>query len=97
MCSHEKPFSDVGVDQFKSTIARGVRPPVRSKWPVELQQLFNDGWQASPSERPEARDIGPRLAAVLPGLDEPSGSGSVSSEDITINAMNGSGGCCAIQ
>eukprot|EP00966_Prymnesium_polylepis_P032281 751177-Prymnesium_polylepis.1 len=65
MCAHEKPFASVDSDQFKKTISEGLRPPIRTHWPAALQRIFSDCWRASPADRPDAREIEPRLEALL--------------------------------
>jgi len=64
LCSHLKPYANLGQDSFYAALRRGVRPEVISAWPSELRQLFAECWTENPADRPECRDVEARLRVI---------------------------------
>lgn len=65
LCAHEKPFLAFSDPKhFKPALAKGFLPRVSPRWPVGLKDLFADCWALTPENRPEFRDILPRLDAL---------------------------------
>jgi serine/threonine protein phosphatase PrpC len=64
IASCEKPFSSMLPDQFRRAIGKGYVPEIPRKWPAELQSLISECWKLDAQQRPEFREIVPRLEAL---------------------------------
>jgi hypothetical protein len=51
-------------DQFRRAIGKGYVPEIPRKWPAELQSLISECWKLDAQQRPEFREIVPRLEAL---------------------------------
>ena len=66
MCSHRKPFLEFSSPElFKKAVARGFHPKINPKWPADLKSFLEDCWALEISERPEFREVVPRLEQLL--------------------------------
>ena len=61
----KKPFENYTPTVFLRAIADGVRPEIKKKWPDGLKQLLSECWQADMVERPDFRELVPRLESLL--------------------------------
>ena len=64
IASCEKPFSNMLPEQFRRAIGKGYVPEIPRKWPAELQSLISECWKLDAQQRPEFREIVPRLEAL---------------------------------
>jgi serine/threonine protein kinase len=64
IASCEKPFSNLLPEQFRRAIGTGYVPEMPRKWPAELQSLISECWKLDAQQRPEFREIVPRLDAL---------------------------------
>ena len=69
IASCKKPFTGLEPEVFKKAIGSGHVLPLPPEWPDELRSLISDCWKLDAQQRPEFREIVPRLealCAVLP-------------------------------
>jgi hypothetical protein len=64
IASCEKPFSNLLPEQFRRAIGTGYVPEMPRKWPAELRSLISECWKLDAQQRPEFREIVPRLEAL---------------------------------
>ena len=64
IASCKKPFTGLEPEVFKKAIGSGYVLPLPPEWPDELQSLISDCWKLDAQQRPEFREIVPRLEAL---------------------------------
>lgn len=78
--------SPADVENYAEGIARGDRPPIPVEWPKELVQLVSECWSQDMDQRPNIKDVIPRLEALKASaaLCDPSPGGACSCGGCTI-------------
>jgi serine/threonine protein phosphatase PrpC len=64
IASRKKPFTNLLPDAFRKALGNGYVPEIPRKWPAELQSLISVCWKLDAQQRPEFREIVPRLEAL---------------------------------
>ena len=64
MAAHRKPFDDTLPEHLPRALNNGHRPPIKKKWPEELQQVLRQCWELDPNIRPPPREVEPKLRAL---------------------------------
>jgi serine/threonine protein kinase len=64
IASCKKPYTNLLPDAFRKAIGSGYVPEIPRKWPAELQSLISVCWKLDAQQRPEFREIVPRLEAL---------------------------------
>ena len=64
IASRKKPFNNLLPDAFRRALGNGYVPEIPRKWPAELQSLISECWKLDAQQRPEFREIVPRLEAL---------------------------------
>jgi serine/threonine protein kinase len=64
IASRKKPFTNLLPDAFRKALSNGYVPEIPRKWPAELQSLISVCWKLDAQQRPEFREILPRLEAL---------------------------------
>ena len=69
MGAHRKPYANQDETTFRQALDRGVRPPMKEKWPEKLKSLLTDCWKHNPVERPEFAEIIERVESLLKDIN----------------------------
>lgn len=63
--SLKAPYANLGnIEQECYVFRKGVRPKVKSSWPVQIQCLLRESWSQDIATRPSMDDISSRLSSI---------------------------------
>jgi serine/threonine protein kinase len=64
MATHRRPFESFTPEIFRSALGKGMTPPIPMRWDARMRALLASCWHLSHDQRPEFRELVPRLVEL---------------------------------